>query len=254
MDGLKSSILGTLINAANPWLDRLRVWVEANKDLIAQKITAFVENLANGIRRALPFIEGVVRVVGWLIKNWPVLAAVYVGWTAAQIALNVALDANPVGAVIIAVEALIVAVVAVIHYWHEITTAMQSAWNWFNNLYNKSVVLRNALFFLASPIWLVVEAVRTLIDLLNGRGWKAFQNFIPPWLKGATDAMGITDNRGGSWNNAQAPNAGASGTNINLINRINVDNSRAPGTRSGVSVAPPLTGAQGAQYAMGGAG
>ena len=40
-------------------------------------------------------------------------------------------------------------------------------------------------------------AVRTLIDLLNGRGWKAFQNFIPPWMKWATDKMGATDNRGG---------------------------------------------------------
>ena len=81
----------------------------------------------------------------------------------------------------------------VIHYWKEITGALNAAWNWFDRLYNKSLLLRNAIFFLASPIWLVVEAVRTLIDLLSGRGWVSFQNFIPPWLKGATDKLGITN-------------------------------------------------------------
>ena len=177
----------------------------------------------------------------------------YVGWTAAQIALNVALDSNPIGAVIIAIEALIAAVIIVIHYWHEITTAVQSAYNWFNNLYNKSLLLRTALYFLASPIWLVVAAVRTLVDLLEGRGLKSFQNFIPPWLKGATDAMGLTRNGGGEWDDSMGPKAQARGTNINLINRVNVDNSRAPGTNSSVRIPPPLTGAEGMQYASGGA-
>jgi hypothetical protein len=252
MDGLKSSILGTLVQAAAPWVEKLANWAAANKDLIAAKVTTWIENLGRGFQQALPFLEMVVKGAGWLIKNWPLLLLVYVGWTAAQIALNVALDSNPIGAVIIALEAMIAAVIIVIHYWHEITSALQSAWNWFNNLYDKSLLLRNALFFLASPIWVIVQAVRTLIDLLEGRGLKSFQNFIPPWLKGATDAMGLTKNGGGQWNESLAPNAGASGTNINLINRINVDNSRAPGTTSGVRVAPPLSGRQGAQFGFAG--
>ena len=240
IDGVKNTIMGTLLQAVTPFVERITTWVAANREMIAQKVTTFIDNFASGLRQARPYLEAAVRVVGWLIRNWPLLLLVYVGWTAAQIALDVALDSNPIGAIIIALEAMIAAVIIVIHYWHEITGALQAAWNWFNNLYNKSVVLRNALFFLASPVWLIVQAVRTLIDLLNGRGWKAFQNFIPPWMKWATDKMGVTDNRGGSWNDSMAPNAGASGTNINLINRVNVDNSRAPGTSSSVRVAPPL--------------
>jgi len=253
MDGLKSSILGTLIKAANPFLDKLRIWVEANKELVAQRVEEFIKNFGNGIRAAVPYLEAGVRVVGWLVKNWPFLALVYVGWTAAQIALNVALSANPIGAVIIAVEALVVAVIMVIHYWKEITGALNAAWNWFDRLYNKSLLLRNAIFFLASPIWLVVEAVRTLVDILSGRGWQSFQNFIPPWLKGATDKLGISSQNAnqGYWNNSQAPNKGVGA--MRFINQVNVDNTAAPGVKSNVRVAPQLTGAEGMQYAAGGA-
>ena len=40
---------------------------------------------------------------------------------------------------------------------------------------------------------------------------------------------------------------------MRFINNINVDNTRAPGTTSTVRTAPALTGAEGMQYAAGGA-
>ena len=99
IDGVKNSILGTLVKAAAPWVEKIADWVAANRELIAQRVTDFIQSMGRGIKAAIPYLEAGVRVVGWLVKNWPFLAAVYVGWTAAQIALNVALDANPIGAV-----------------------------------------------------------------------------------------------------------------------------------------------------------
>ena len=73
----------------------------------------------------------------------------------------------------VAVEAMALVAVVVVMNWRQITDAIKSAWTWFDKLYNKSLALRAAFFFLASPVWLVIEAVRTLIDLLSGRGLKA---------------------------------------------------------------------------------
>jgi len=252
VNGVRDSVLGFVMKAAQPYIEKALAWVAANKEIIAQRVENAIMNIASAIQAAKPFLLFLWNAAGWLIKNWPLLSLVYVYWTAAQIALNVALDSNPIGAVIIAIEALAAAVLIIIHYWHDITDALNAAWNWFDRLYNKSLALRTAIFFLASPIWLVVEAVRTLVDLLSGRGLKSFENFIPPWLKGATDKLGLTQQNAnqGYWNNAEAPNKGA--PSMRVVNNINVDNSRAPGTTSNVRVAPSLSGAQGMQYAMGG--
>jgi len=252
VQSVKDTVLSFVLRAAQPYIEKALAWVAANKEIIAQRVENAIMNIASAIQAAKPFLLFLWNAAGWLIKNWPLLALVYVYWTAAQIALNVALDSNPIGAVIIGIEALAAAVLIIIHYWHDITDALNAAWNWFDRLYNKSLALRTAIFFLASPIWLVVEAVRTLVDLLSGRGLKSFENFIPPWLKGATDKLGLTQQNAnqGYWNNAEAPNKGA--PSMRVVNNINVDNSRAPGTTSNVRVAPALSGAQGMQYAMGG--
>jgi hypothetical protein len=243
--------MGFILKAVTPYLEKAIIWVQANKEIIATKIEDFITRFARALSDAKPVLLFLWDAAGWLIKNWPLLLLVYVGWTAAQIALNVALDSNPVGAVIIAIEAMIAAVVIVIHYWKEITGALHDAWDWFDRLYNKSVLLRTAIYLIAGPVWLVVEAVRTLVDLLSGRGLKSFENFIPPWLKGATDKLGITSQNPnqGYWNNGAAPSKGQSA--MQFINQVNVDNTRAPGVKSDVHVSQPAMGNGGPQYAMG---
>jgi hypothetical protein len=246
VQSVKDQVLGFVVKALSPYLEKVLAWVAANKALIATKIETFITRFANALHDAKPVILFLWNAAGWLIRNWPLLLLAYVGWTAAQIALNFALDANPIGAIVIAIEAMVAAVIIVIHYWKQITGALEAAWNWFDKLYNKSLLLRNAIFFLASPVWLVVEAIRTLVDLLSGKGLKSFENFIPPWLKGATDRFGLTQ-RGGGAIGGQSPNAGRPNVNVNVP--VNVNNSRAPGVSSTVAVAPAFTGYQGVQYA-----
>lgn len=247
---LKDTALSALLEKLQPLIEHIQTWVTANRDLIATKIQDFVRQGVDVISKLGPVLKIAVSIVEWLLDHKIVILGLWVAWTGAQIALNIAMDANPIGLITLGIEALIAVVVTVIMYWKQITGALESAWNWFDKLYNKSLLLRNAIFFLASPIWLVVEAVRTLIDLISGKGWQSFQNFIPPWLKGATDALGITKQGGGQI--TQAPNSTtAGGMYVNV--GVNVDNSRAPGVSSavGVRTAPALTGYQGVQYAGG---
>jgi hypothetical protein len=119
--------------------------------------------------------------------------------TVAQWALNAAMDANPVGAVILAMMALIAVVVLVIVYWKQITGALREAWDWFNKLFGNPWIA-NAVFFILSPLWLVISAIRTIVDLLSGKGWRSFENLIPPWMKGIGKAFGYQEQAGaGNW-------------------------------------------------------
>lgn len=252
VQSVKDQVLGFVVKAVTPYLEKAIIWLQANREIIATKIENFITRFANSLRDAKPYLLFLWNAASWLIKNWPLLIVVYGAWTAAQLALDAAMLASGIPEIVIGITAMIAAVIMVIKYWKEITGALQAAWNWFDRLYNKSLILRNAIFFLASPIWLVVEAIRTLVDLLSGRGLKSFENFIPPWLKGATDKLGITQQGAnqGSWASGEAPNKGQGA--MSFVNQVNVDNSRAPGTNSSVRTSQRASGNPGMQYAMGG--
>jgi hypothetical protein len=57
-------------------------------------------------------------------------------WTAVQWALNVAMDANPIGLIILAIAALVAAVVVVVTHWKQFTAAVSTAWSWLAQLGN----------------------------------------------------------------------------------------------------------------------
>ena len=179
--------------AGEKFHDSLKRITAVGQGLLYQVLGKILEKMA-------PLIE---RFADWAIKNdnlARILPKVLFGIGALIVmfgALNAVMDANPVGAIVVSLEALALIAILVVTNWDKIINALKTAWTWFNNLYNKSQALRIAMYFLAAPIWLVVAAVRTLIDLLSGKGLRAFENFIPPWLKGATDAIGLTRGGGG---------------------------------------------------------
>jgi hypothetical protein len=51
-------------------------------------------------------------------------------WIAAQIGLNVAMFANPIGLIVAGIAAAVAAVVAIIYYWDELTAMMKKTPNW----------------------------------------------------------------------------------------------------------------------------
>ena len=251
---VKNTVMGFVLQAVTPYLDKAVAWLQANKDIVATRIEDAITRLSGALRDAKPFLLFLWDAAKFLVKNWPLLLPVYVGWTAAQIALNVALDANPIGAVIIAVEAMVAAVIIVIHYWQQITSALQSAWNWFNQLFGNPWI-RVALYMIAAPFAIIVSAIQTIVDLLSGKGWKSLLNMGGP-LKAISDAIGITKG-GGQWNTPEAapPNAAAmQGQGMRWNGHIWVHAESGTSARVGDTSrgAPPITGATQGQYGMGG--
>lgn len=96
------------------------------------------------------------------------------GMTAAQWLLNVAMDANPVGLVVLGLAALIGITILVITHWKEVTAALASAWNWihkaadaishFAETHRALVVV---LAILLGPIVLVIAGIALLITHWN---------------------------------------------------------------------------------------
>ena len=246
LTSLKDRALSAIIPKLEPIVERMTEWVVANKDLIGTRLEGFVDGVARALEHAGPFLDTITKGFGWIVDHKTETLSALFALKAAFIGLSAALDANPIGAVVAALYLLAAAAVLVVKHWDQITGAVRSAWGWFDRLYEKSEILRHALFFLASPLWLIAETIRTIIDLISGKGWASLGNLIPPWAKGllGIDASGYRP--GETWDNAQAPNAGA--PSMRVVNNINVDNTRAPGVNSAVraQTAPYLAGYAGA--------
>jgi hypothetical protein len=161
--GLLYNVLGKILEKMAPLLERFADWATKNDNLV----------------RLMP---KVLFAVGALI--------IMMG------ALDAVMDANPIGAVVVALEALALAAIFVVVHWNQIVTALRNAWNWFNKLFNNPWI-RIALNFIAQPLLVIVGAIQTLVDLLSGKGWSSFTNMLGPW-KALTDAVGLT-HAGGQW-------------------------------------------------------
>ena len=118
------------------------------------------------------------QAAAWVIEKVAVAAsAVAEGlMTAAQWLLNVAMDANPIGLVIIAIAALIAIIILVITHWKQVEAWLKGAWaafiDWAKNLWNTI-----ATFF--SNLW------NTVKNWFVNR-W----NDIIGWLKGVWNGAG----------------------------------------------------------------
>lgn len=158
---------------------------------LLEKFAPLIEGLANlvvGNKRFADAIPDVVIALGYL--------------TAAMIAFDAAANANPVGAIVAALVALSLIALEIYLHWQQITAALKSAWNWFDKLIGNPWI-RVGLSIIAEPLLIIAGVIRTIIDLINGKGVAAFKNLIdaagPFWSigKALTDAVGITsrDNR-----------------------------------------------------------
>lgn len=117
-----SSVLTTAVMALAPLIPPL---VSAFADLAEQALPPLID--------AITFLAPVLLNIATFIQqniDWigPLAAALGV-WTAAQWLLNIALDANPIGLVIIAIGALIAIVALIITYWEPISGFFVDLWN-----------------------------------------------------------------------------------------------------------------------------
>ncbi len=107
-----------------------------------KEIEAGGKRAAKELRAVFKSASGIAKDI---VQNWPkigpivkTIIGIYAAWrtatmllTAAQIALDIAMDANPIGLVVLAIEALLAVIVIAVMKWDKITAAMKRAWDWF---------------------------------------------------------------------------------------------------------------------------
>ena len=84
--------------------------------------------------------------------------------TAVQWAWNAALDANPIGAIIVAVVALIAVIAVLVKNWNGITSAVEG---FFRKIREMQGVGGAILKFIAAPIEMAWNQARALLDVIN---------------------------------------------------------------------------------------
>jgi hypothetical protein len=149
----------------------------------ATGLAAAAQLLWNGAVVAANFVAATAQIAAYLVKQGAVAVATK-AWAAAQWLLNIAMDANPIGLIILAVAALVGVIILLwthseafrkfwIAAWNMIKQAAVVAWNWIKNA---AVVVFNFL----------LNAVKRYISIYVA-AWKFVANAAIAawnWIKG----------------------------------------------------------------------
>ncbi|GAB3154280.1 hypothetical protein GCM10027258_57910 [Amycolatopsis stemonae] len=150
--GVVSKVLGAVLQAVGPAIPPL---ASAFADLattignilvpVINFLAPVLQNIANFIAQNTSWITPLVIALGL--------------WAAAQWALNIAMDANPIGLVILAIAALIAIVATIITYWDPIADFFVGLWN----------TVKDAVTVAAQWIWQrLVDAWNFIKGVWNG--------------------------------------------------------------------------------------
>jgi phage-related protein len=168
------------------------------KEQIGQQLLPVLTQLVGLFVKLLPTVVKIVDAVFNFAKHNKLLTEILGGVTAAMWLLDAAMDANPVGLIVLAIMALVVALVycwthfktfreVVLAVWHAIQVAAESvahfftrqipeAWDWLYE-HTKRVFLSIKNFFI-NDIWHpIINAVHAVVDFFTKTLPKAWDNF-----------------------------------------------------------------------------
>lgn len=166
-------MVSKLVDTILPYLKAAAEWVRNNKE--TTKIIVKVAAVVAGLLFTLSAFATVVSVVTGAMAAWGVVTK---GLTAAQWLLNVALNANPIGLMIIGMTALAAIIPIIVAYWEDWGAALTMT------------VGIAALFF--SPVIAGLAAVIMLVQSFS-RNWNMIvQAFKSEGILGGIKAIGIT--------------------------------------------------------------
>ena len=158
------NLASALLTKLTPYLAKFGEWVTANMPAIQSAVEAFIDGAAQGIDNVIaiasPFFGIVSQFLGWVIQNLPVilpmitgLAAGFAGFSAiggiisgitnamrmwktategmktAQLLLNGALKANPLGLIITVIALVVGALITLWNTNEDFRNAVTNAWN-----------------------------------------------------------------------------------------------------------------------------
>lgn len=125
MNRIGNVVSDVLVAAVTQLAPLIPPLVSAFADLAEQTLPSLITAITFLAPVLLNIATFIQQNIGWI---GPLATALGV-WTAAQWALNIALDANPIGLIILAIGALIAIVATIITYWEPISGFFVDLWN-----------------------------------------------------------------------------------------------------------------------------
>ncbi|MDD4280387.1 MAG: hypothetical protein PHX74_11720 [Candidatus Sumerlaeales bacterium] len=160
---------------------------------LTDKIINLADNIGNNLdstlRTVIGAFETVSSVIGWVIDNAGLLKNIVIALTStlvalktAQLAVNIAMAANPIGLVVLAIAGLVTAIVLLISNWDAVKTAVVRVWESIKASFNAGVAavkgfIDNIIGFFGNLITSAFDAGKNLVSGL----WKGIQS-AAAWL------------------------------------------------------------------------
>jgi TP901 family phage tail tape measure protein len=126
IDSVKIALFDTQSGPLRGVVQSMTKWVDANRELITQKVEETIQKISDAMPAILDFLERAGRAVVPILA----VAAAVKGWALAQFLLNAAMAANPWTLLIIGVTAAAALIAA---FWPEIKAAAAAAWQWIKD-------------------------------------------------------------------------------------------------------------------------
>lgn len=185
--------------------------------VVAWKLATMAVNTWAGIVTITTSLWSTIELIIWGIANATSV------WEAAQWLLNVAMDANPIGVVIMAIAALGLAIYEIIKHWQDIYNWIKWVWDIISN--------NPILMFISiaiNPLGTALVALVANWDKVVGAIKKAWD-----WLTGWID----------KWNNTNIEDKNAT-INVNTQKAFNADPFAGQTTSFGMPIGGKATGTQ----------
>lgn len=212
---LETNLLIPIADKLLPKLNEFSAYLTAHMPEIKETIDDALskgEKIINGFADALvwarknadwliPVVIGLTaafvaqKIVTTVTASFSTMAKVTQGLTVAQWALNVAMNANPLGLIALAIGAVVAAGVLLWKNWDKVKAAAASLWTWLSDIWIKirtatvnafsgmgdavKGAFSNVVGFVKTPINALIGMVNGLIDKLNG-----ISVSVPDWVPG----------------------------------------------------------------------
>lgn len=217
-------VVQMLVDKFNDWLksDGAQALLASLTDKIGSLAENIGDNLGPIIDGIIGTFETVISTIGWVIENADLLKTtiilltsalfamkvIQLGVTVAQWAMNAAMTANPIGAVIMAITALIAGIVLLIANWGTVKEVFINAWEGIKNAWGACVdffkgVWEGIKTAFASPVpWFKEKFSAAWEGIKNA--WAGVTGFFKNIWSSIQDAFGsadtwMSDKFGGAW-------------------------------------------------------
>jgi phage-related protein len=256
-----TGFLGELAGSLSPYLKKMQEWFTENMPMIKQKVTEAFEKIKSVIEPLLPtigeligrgfnalgnvllfvgnlisvgtqfykdhadVINTVAIIIGSLVAAiWLVTTAVSI-WTGVQWLLNIAMDANPIGLIILAIAALIAIVVLLVMNWSSIIPFFQGLWD------NVQAIFWGFIGFIQQAFWTAVGNIQQSFWGIIGFFQSLWGNIVGIFV-GVGQAIGnaVTGAFKGAVNTVLGTIEGVINNFINMINGVIGVIKNIPGT------------------------